>query len=287
MRKILLAFCVLVALAFSSCKLGTQTPLNEGLLLDTLTVDTVCPLYHNYATPACRLKMTFEAPSSDVPADIRRHFDFLVADMLGYADEDGQVPEGEVVDLLEAYTRSYLFSYLQEGKEAIENYDNDTVAVSTWMNYEEECSGKVVYNAKGFISYKLSRYDYTGGAHGSTSVASRVFDCSQLRALNLNDVFGDVIADEVSILMQQQLMAQFECAALEDLEKVGFFNPSELGPTDNFVIGDEGIEWIYDPVQIAPFALGVISVQLSWNDLYPFLASDSPLMPLAQPEKTE
>ena len=42
-------------------------------------------------------------------------------------------------------------------------------------------------------------------------------------------------------------------------------------PNGNFSVGKEGITWYFNPYDIAPYALGVIDVTLSWDQLKPLL----------------
>jgi hypothetical protein len=47
-------------------------------------------------------------------------------------------------------------------------------------------------------------------------------------------------------------------------------------------LNDSGIVWQYNPYEIAPYYLGIISARLSWDVIYPYLLEDSPLIPLAE-----
>ena len=44
-----------------------------------------------------------------------------------------------------------------------------------------------------------------------------------------------------------------------------------IGPNENFSVGPDGIEWIFQPYEIGPYALGIVTATLSWKQLKPYL----------------
>ena len=41
----------------------------------------------------------------------------------------------------------------------------------------------------------------------------------------------------------------------------------EMYPSNNYVLGKEGITFIYNPYEIAPYALGRIELTISYDDM--------------------
>ena len=50
------------------------------------------------------------------------------------------------------------------------------------------------------------------------------------------------------------------------LEK-GFFTIEDIVPNNNFFLDEEGIHYAYNQYEIAPYAMGVISVTVPYTDL--------------------
>ena len=42
-------------------------------------------------------------------------------------------------------------------------------------------------------------------------------------------------------------------------------------PNGNFGVSEEGVTWTFNPYEIAPYALGIIDLTVSWADLKPYL----------------
>ncbi|VEG12346.1 RsiV family protein [Moraxella cuniculi] len=100
---------------------------------------------------------------------------------------------------------------------------------------------------------------YLGGAHGMTSYFYYVFDLQAKRQLDLSDV---VLPNQMPAL-QQTLQAQFDAM----LRSQGA-DPAEHGQsweffvTRNFVFDKDGMEFLYQPYEIAPYVYGPISLRL-------------------------
>ena len=47
--------------------------------------------------------------------------------------------------------------------------------------------------------------------------------------------------------------------------------PEAIAPNGNFSVGKDGVEWIFQPYEAGPYALGIISATLTWQQLQPYL----------------
>ena len=259
----------------------------QPVIFDTLSVDTICPLFKNYEKPACHLSLKMAVPVQETTADVREAIERFVSQLPkdGAFDEDAN---GSIAAMMQAYVKAYLMQYLNEGPDAIDNYGEDMEAAATWMSYEEKATGTVIYNADDMLSYQIRTDSYTGGAHGNTGTVNGVFDLKHLSEVRLSDVFEDVSLSDLNQLLRLKLARQYECETVDELQAKGlFFSPAEIEVTENFYVTDAGICWMYDPYDIAPYSTGEVSVTLSWDELYPFLSVDSPLMAMAQKYSTQ
>lgn len=282
MKRFLVAILVTMTLVLSmgSCHEGNSVVGGQTIAFDTLAVDSVCPLFRNYDKPACHVSIRVEVPSATVETDLSRSLQRVLVTLPrdGALVEDS---EGSMEGLLRAYVRQYIFQYLQDGKEAIDSYNGDMEAASTWMNYEEVVEGKVLYNAEDLLCYQFVTYSYAGGAHGNTTAKNCVFDCDRRSPVTLSQLFALESMPQVDELIRAELMRQNECSTLEALEDCSFFSPGEITATENFTVSDKGICWMFDPYEIAPYSMGSIDVLLSWHKLLPLMLEDAPLAAFA------
>ncbi len=279
----LVALSLILQLGFFSC---TTKPSDYTVLLDSVAVDSVCPLFHNYEKPACHFSLNMEVPYIENNTALSQSLERFLAAIprQGAFAEDS---DGTVQDMAETYLRSYILQYLQEGKDAIDSYGEDMQAAATWMSYEEQIDGKVVYTEGSFLSYQLKVYSYMGGAHGNTGTVNRVFDMANQMPVTLANLFSPDNLLTVGEDLRETLAIQNECESVEELaEKNIFFSVMEIEPTENFLLDQNGLTWIYDPYEIAPYAYGPVEISLPWSKLAGLIDEDSPVKAFAQSKLT-
>lgn len=283
MKRFLIAFFVVASLilqlGFFSC---TTKSSDITVLIDSVSVDSICPLFHNYEKPACHFNLRMEVPyveeNSGLSQSLQR---FLIS--IPRQGAFSEECDGTVIGMANTYLRTYIMQYLHEGKEAIDSYGEDMDAAATWMSYEEQAEGKVVFQEGNFLSYQFKVYSYMGGAHGNTTTANRVFDLNSQQAITLSNLFSADNLAQVGVLLRQALATLNECESVEQLAQAGiFFSANEIEPTDNFLLDGKGLTWIYDPYEIAPYAYGPVTVSLTWKELNDLLDPESSVKAFAQ-----
>lgn len=283
MKRFLIAFFVVASLilqlGFFSC---TTKSSDITVLIDSVSVDSICPLFHNYEKPACHFSLRMEVPYVEDNGGLSQSLQrFLVSipRQGAFAEEC----DGTVKGMANSYLRSYIMQYLQEGKEAIDSYGEDMDAAATWMSYEEQAEGVVTFQESNFLSYQFKVFSYMGGAHGNTITANRVFDLGNQQVITLANLFSGESLAEVGTMLRQALATLNECESVEQLAQSGiFFSANDIEPTDNFLLDDKGLTWIYDPYEIAPYAYGPVTVALSWKELLDLIDPESSVKAFAQ-----
>lgn len=266
--------------SFSSCKHIIAQP--EGITFDTLSVDTVCPLFKNYPNPACHVSVKLAYPDENTPSELKNAFRNFVASLPEEGGFDFDVDD-DFASMTRNYIHNYILNYLRQGPDAIDSYGEDMVTASTWMNYEEAIDGQVSFNDKGIISYQLRVNSYSGGAHGSDNTSFGVFELKSRSRIELEDVFASSTLPQVNELLRQTLASDYGCASAEELAQKGlFFSPEDIEISSNFAVAAQGITWQFAPYEIAPFSTGEVIITLPWSGLRDLMLADSPLQVLAQ-----
>ena len=57
----------------------------------------------------------------------------------------------------------------------------------------------------------------------------------------------------------------------EDPELMQLVQLELVAPNGNFCVREDGVEWLFQPYEVGPYALGIVSATLSWDELTPFL----------------
>jgi hypothetical protein len=131
----------------------------------------------------------------------------------------------------------------------------------------------VKFNSDDVVCLEFNKYAYTGGAHGIQNLSYEVFDLTTGDKLTLNDVFIPGSDSILSRLLTDKLLSQYQTKGSSRLSEVGFF-VDRVEPNNNFFITGNGIGFQYASYEIAPYAMGLPSVFLDFNEIKNLLRKD-------------
>lgn len=131
----------------------------------------------------------------------------------------------------------------------------------------EDIKAVPLFTTKQLLSYEVSRYVYTGGAHGVSSTICWVFDLTTGQQLTEDDIFVPGYTDALTQLLQKALEAS---TASQHLALETFYMDQVL-PNGNFAITEEGIYYQFNPYDIAPYAVGETRLLLDKEALRPLM----------------
>lgn len=163
--------------------------------------------------------------------------------------------EGTVEQAAGAYRENLIDEYLT---------DNSGQEATTW---EDRITGTFSGGCRGWKNYVLTYYSYRGGPHGIQTVSPIVFN-REGHVVTEEDLFAEGWRGPVSELLRSSVLSSME---KEDPELAGLVEAELIGPNGNFSVNPDGIEWIFQPYEVGPYALGIVSATLSWKQLKPYL----------------
>ena len=153
------------------------------------------------------------------------------------------------------------------------------------IDHEDESFGETLFNEELIISaapignclpltnipslwsYAMDVYEYTGGAHGNRYLLIQNYNLMTGDAVNEQDLFIDDYYEQLKTLLLEALIAQTdEAETRKDLRRLGY-SVADVVPNENFYVTDEGITYVYNPYEIAPYAMGCIQISLSWDSI--------------------
>ena len=138
---------------------------------------------------------------------------------------------------------------------ALENCD---YGIYSWYKMLE---GNFLEPYENMQSYLLVTYEYTGGAHGIDSETGFTFDLTSGNRISEEDLFINGYKPILSELLTQKLPQTVE----QDIYEILFITTIE--PNENFYVTPEGITYVYERYEIAPYVCGIIEVTIPWNEL--------------------
>ena len=163
--------------------------------------------------------------------------------------------DGPVEEAASAYRENLIDEYMTE------NSGERTIA------WEDRITGEYTGAYKNWKNYLLTYYSYRGGPHGIQTVSPVTFDASG-KALTEEDLFADGYRQPLSEMLRKAVMDSMQ---KEDEELADLVEAELIGPNGNFSVGPEGVQWLFQPYEVGPYALGIVSATLSWKQLKPYL----------------
>ena len=152
-------------------------------------------------------------------------------------------------------------------REAIQFYRDSQKNNYPFRPYDAFMQFEISYNANCYLSSFNDRYQYTGGAHGSTIRASDTFSLETGRLLPLSHYFrsgsnyrGFLLGQ---ILMQADENMQQQPIYFEDYRNliVQHFNPA------SYYLSNDGLVIYYQQYEIAPYATGIVEFTIPFSVL--------------------
>ena len=136
------------------------------------------------------------------------------------------------------------------------------------LTWEDKISGVFTGDYKNWYNYLITYYSYRGGAHGIQTVSQLVFDKETGEIVTENQLFAEGFTEPVSELMRASIKTEFEA---EDPELLQLVEMDFVVPNGNFSVGANGIQWVFQPYEAGPYALGIVTASVSWKELKPYL----------------
>lgn len=144
----------------------------------------------------------------------------------------------------------------------------DEFLTESRFTWEDRIIGLFTEKYKGWRNYLLTYYSFRGGAHGIQTMSQIVFDAKTGEVLSEGDFLADGYEEPVAELLRKAILDSMTAEAPELVELVQM---DAIGPNGNFSVGEDGMEWIFQPYEAGPYALGILSATLDWEALKPYL----------------
>ncbi len=215
-------------------------------------------LNSNDSSPYGNFKMTFIAPiyPDEAGADkIYRHIVNTLTNNTTSADKAFN-------DLFSKLSNKFKKQYLSANQELYKNYGDECYACN-WKNFYHVSP---LYFDDHRLSVNISKYAFTGGAHGMLHNTIVNFDVKTGDLISLDSLFDKPALDKLNKLINQSLREKNTLQPGESLRSVGFFN-DEVETSSNYCITGNGIHFIYNPYEIASYAMGTVTVFIPLDKL--------------------
>lgn len=180
----------------------------------------------------------------------------------------------------EEFTKDYRASAAETAPDPTDPADSAAVPDYA-LRFEEQQHAFVICQQGRLLSLGLSSYSYTGGAHGSFGTRVVSFDLATGRPLTFNDLFRPEARTGLLPLLDRGVRRTLGLAPGAALDSQLLVK--DLTLTTNVCLTPGGALFIYQPYEIAAYALGEVEVFVPLAELQPLLRAGLPLPTGGQP----
>ena len=120
-----------------------------------------------------------------------------------------------------------------------------------WDEWYGEGKYQIVYSDEKYLSFRYVEYLFLGGAHGGRCITIRTFDRKTGKVLKASDFIPENKRKAVKSALYDAVLKNVG-------DKSSIFG--EVKIVDNCCIMKDGIHFVYNEYEVAPFAVGAIDV---------------------------
>lgn len=157
--------------------------------------------------------------------------------------------------------------YLEE----LDTLDANDPQVIANSNNQISIEGSAIYKDDKILAYSYERTGYLGGAHGFSENLLYNFNLTDATLIKEKDIFKTNYKASLTQLIRGQIVE--DNASIESIADLSDFNYYEenIIPNNNFLITKEGLLYVYNEYEIAPYYIGQTTVLLPYSKIRPIL----------------
>ena len=258
MRKFFLSILLAAILMAISCR-HEPTLQEMGIALDTLRIDTTAVLSDSATQAHCNIKLqilTFANKEYAKINDSLVHSDILSPEYLSLTNKPFTPREA-----IDSFIRRYIDDYRTFYKGI---YTDEATEEAATIGFTASTSMEV--GKDSLINY-LAQVSNNQGSISTDYTVCLNLDLAHQRILRLSDVFVHGAEKGLTDAIVKRLMKQASVSSLDALRQAGFFVNSAPYPTENFILKEHHITFVYVTGEIADRSKGEIRVEVNNSDI--------------------
>lgn len=146
--------------------------------------------------------------------------------------------------------------------------------IPAWYNNEYEISSTLEMGRDSIWNYQVSIFEDTGGAHPNSRGKWINVDAATGKVLTREDVFLPNTDRTICELILKQLLNEANkrletdtITSVEGLRSVGALLEGDLFVPDNFSLGKDGVTFLYNRYDIAPYTMGDFQLTVPYAEI--------------------
>lgn len=273
-KNIIGSSLAILSILFAAC--STKNSSDHTLQFERIEMERQAHLLNDISAPYCDFKVKIEYPTKGDSTLIQKINYRITEFVLGekYCDLS---PTHAVSTYIEQGAKEYYDEVEETYKADVASADSPE-AVGSWYNYTYGIDSKVNYYKGNLLVIQNNSDFYTGGAHGMYFFTFMNLDLENDTQLGLKDVFKGSYEEELTKQLWKNLATQQKVNSIDELKEMGYGLIGELKPIENFSLNETGITFVYNPYEIAPYAMGITEIFISFQEINHLLNKENSII---------
>ena len=100
-------------------------------------------------------------------------------------------------------------------------------------------------------------------------------DLNNLTTITEENIFKPNFHHLLTERIVENLMKKYDVTTPEDLLNEGFFDINDIAPNNNFWLNNQGVHYIFNQYEIAPYSMGPIEVTIPYQEIQSIIIPES------------
>lgn len=259
----ILVYSIAIAL-FSCCVNSTgkkkeSTNCNEPVVTTFEYCETFNLSEHSSESPTLKFDISLtivETEDSTVTGNINRAIAYTLFESRG----------SSVKEACEEFVAQRKREYMELLPEYINSKNNDMPAI--WFYNYYNANSEIEKGYKGYINYIIAWEEFTGGAHPNSYYTVLNFNPATGEEIVLGDILKEGYEEDLTTALINNLARQLQVEDINGIKEKGYlYQDTEMFISNNFILGNEKIVFIYNRYEIAPYSAGDIMIEVTYNEI--------------------
>lgn len=258
-------FYSLIIAFFTCCGTKSKENVNVSVEFSSFEIHDSCRLIEQASdSPVLNIDISLaviETGNAETDENINRTIAYILF-------ESPVVTEGKktITDACEHYVKNLKKEY----RELIPEYINikESGVPEVWYNNYYLINSEASTGYKGYINYIIQWEEYTGGAHPMSNCTALNFNPENGEEIVLEEILKEGYEEQLISILEKNLAKQLNVEDINAVKDKGYmYGDAEMFVSNNFILEEEQIVFIYNKYDLAPYSAGEIMINVSYDEI--------------------
>lgn len=268
-------FSALILVALSSCKKtqpSSDTTIQHDWKFDSSLVDKIVHIDNDSTKEGMKLHLEFSYPSSYSNDTILNYVQNIFVH--AYAGDSINLKPKDAFNKIEKECTQQALEYGDEARDDSPDFSSYFQSIVTSISDSSDI--------QNYMTAKTQIEQYTGGAHGMHNT----------QYFNIDTRTGDYISEDVLFEPMSKSVLQtiikdllIEKTKVTDGSAITLLEPDAIEPNGNFYFSKNGIVYVFNTYEVAPYSDGLIEITISYERVKDILSPNYSFLIKSESEK--